>query len=134
MVVTLPEIVRRMTQVLRIGLTPDPEFDPATRIDELRIPVQSLYRAWNLRESELDRTRPFFGDEDVRAKIRPIEVEVIPPKLVPPTPAQAVDKVTTERRGPARRMTAARGVNPSPKRATGVVLEDLGRPGRGDEG
>jgi hypothetical protein len=36
--------------------------------------AQPIYRAWDVRESELDKVRPFFTDEHIRAKILPLEI------------------------------------------------------------
>ncbi|WP_271669543.1 NACHT domain-containing protein [Bradyrhizobium sp. CCBAU 51627] len=36
--------------------------------------VQPIYRSWGVRESELDKIRPFFTDEKVRGRILPLEV------------------------------------------------------------
>ena len=36
--------------------------------------LQPVYRAWDVREAELDKVRPYFAEETLRAKIRPLEI------------------------------------------------------------
>ena len=69
----LREATRRLTPVLRIGFAENSEDGAPAPL--VAAPVQTIYRAWGVREAELERVRPFFGEEKLWDKIRPLEVE-----------------------------------------------------------
>lgn len=35
---------------------------------------------WDIREGEIERVRPFFGDDALRDKIKPLEIDVVTPR------------------------------------------------------
>ena len=77
--VDLDELARVCGPKARMGLSPDPGVGLAAN-SSLSVPVQMLYRAWDIREGEIERVRPFFGDDALRDKIKPLEIDVVTPR------------------------------------------------------
>jgi hypothetical protein len=76
-VIDLREAKRRMSSIIRMGFAEDSEERETTTGDLSLIsaPIQSVYRAWDIRARELERARPYFGrDSNLRDKISPFEV------------------------------------------------------------
>jgi hypothetical protein len=66
------EVRKRARASLPMGFADEPD-EPGNRFN-VAMNVQEIYRAWGVRESELDKLRPFFTDEALRAKILPLEI------------------------------------------------------------
>jgi hypothetical protein len=72
--IDLREVRRRAGSIVTLGFSEDSEDALPEEQRFLRIPAQAIYRAWDQRERDVERVRPFFGDEALRAKIRPLEI------------------------------------------------------------
>lgn len=75
-VVDLNELTRRLLGVVRLGIVNETDKALEPRAASLEVPIQSIYRAWGLREAELERVRPFFSEEILDQKVKPLEVEI----------------------------------------------------------
>lgn len=72
--VDLVELRKRAGLALPMGFADEQEENVPEEARYLTAQVQPIYRSWGVRESELDKIRPFFSDEKVRGKILPLEV------------------------------------------------------------
>jgi hypothetical protein len=73
--IDLREAKRRMSGIARMRFAEDTHEGMPDDLGTISASIQSVYRAWGLREPELEKLRPYFGREgDLRGKIRPLEV------------------------------------------------------------
>lgn len=72
--IDLVELRRRVESVFQFGLAETEDLDALDDTFVIEVATQTMYRSWELRESELDRVRPFFTDARVRNRLRPFEV------------------------------------------------------------
>jgi hypothetical protein len=93
--IDLREAKRRMSGITRMRFAEDIDEGIPAELSTITASVQSVYRAWGLREPELEKLRPYFGRDDLRGKIRPLEVvrtgrerDPEPPRPPPPQPHQ----------------------------------------------
>src|SRR5262249_1301772 len=102
--IDLREAKRRMSGIARMRFVEDAEGDEgmSDNLSTISASIQSVYRDWGLRESELEKLRPYFGRADLRAKIRPLEVvrtgrERDPESPRPPRPTTPKATLTLKR-------------------------------------
>jgi hypothetical protein len=72
--IDLRELRKRAGAALPMGFSD--EEDEAVP-DDLRCvsaELQPIYRLWSVREPELDKVRPYFMEQTLREKIRPLEI------------------------------------------------------------
>jgi hypothetical protein len=72
--IDLKELRKRAGVALSMGFADEQDENMPEEFRRLMAQMQSVYRAWNIRESELDKIRPFFTDERLREKILPLEI------------------------------------------------------------
>jgi hypothetical protein len=72
--IDLKDLRKRANAVLVMALADEQDEDLPEETRLLSVPAQSIYRAWDIREAELEKLRPFFTDPVLTAKIRPLEV------------------------------------------------------------
>jgi hypothetical protein len=73
LIVDLKELRKRAGMALPMGFADEQDEIPE-ETGKLSVQIQAVYRAWNIRESELDKIRPFFAEKHLREKILPLEV------------------------------------------------------------
>lgn len=73
--VDLQEVRRRLNAYLPMGFADEQEERPPENFRHIVVPIQAVYREWDIREPNLDRLRSYFGNASLRAKILPLEVE-----------------------------------------------------------
>jgi hypothetical protein len=73
-IVDLRELRKRAGSVLAISFAEEQDEGFPANLRCLSATVQQVYRAWDAREAELERVRPYFATEELRAKIRPLEI------------------------------------------------------------
>ena len=102
--IDLKELRKRAGLALPMGFADEQEENLPEEARYLSVQVQPIYRAWGVRESELDKIRPFFTDETVRAKILPLEIvrTAREDREKPAEPVKPVTKptLTLKKRGP----------------------------------
>jgi hypothetical protein len=88
-----------------MGFVEDAEDPSHDELQIMTVPVQSLYREWKVKESELEKIRPYFGENSLaRSKISPLEiVRVGKPKAdseIRPSPGQSRPVLSLKKRIP----------------------------------
>ena len=69
----LRELRRRAGAALTMGFADEQDEAVAEDLRYVSTELQPVYRAWDVREAELDKLRPYFAEEALRSKIRPLE-------------------------------------------------------------
>jgi hypothetical protein len=72
--IDLRELRKRAGAVVTMGFADEQEEVGAEDLRYVSIELQPVYRAWDVREAELDKLRPYFAEEALRSKIRPLEI------------------------------------------------------------
>lgn len=72
--IDLRELRKRAGTALAMGFADEQEENLPEDSRFLSVPAQAIYRAWGVRESELDKLRPYFTDASLRGKILPLEI------------------------------------------------------------
>jgi hypothetical protein len=72
--VDLRELRKRAGAVLTMGFADEQEEAGAEDLRYVFTELQPVYREWDVREAELDKARPYFAEETLRSKIRPLEI------------------------------------------------------------
>jgi hypothetical protein len=72
--IDLKELRKRAGFALAMGFADEQEENMPEEARYISVQAQPIYREWGVRESELDRIRPFFTDENIRGKILPLEI------------------------------------------------------------
>jgi hypothetical protein len=102
--VDLREFRRRVASVFPMGFADDLDDHLLEQFRHVSTPLQPIYRHWNLREKELEKVRPYFGDPTIRVKVRPLEVvtrtRISTDKLAPP---EKRGRPTLSLKGPSAR-------------------------------
>jgi hypothetical protein len=73
-VVDLRELRRRAGAALVMGFADEQDENLPEETRFLNVSAQGIYRAWGIREADLEKLRPFFTDPGLRSKIRPLEI------------------------------------------------------------
>jgi hypothetical protein len=92
--IDLKELRKRAGQALPMGFADEQDENLPDEARYLSVQVQPIYREWGVRESELDKVRPFFTNDALRAKILPLEIvrTVREDREVPSATARSVKK------------------------------------------
>lgn len=72
--VNLDTLRRQVGTIVSFGIAEADEMRSMASV--IKTTAQQIYRAWELREPELDRIRPYFSDAELRQKILPLEVVI----------------------------------------------------------
>ena len=72
--IDLRELRKRAGAALTMGFADEQEEAGAEDLRYVSVQLQPVYRAWDAREAELDKVRPYFAEETLRSKIRPLEI------------------------------------------------------------
>ena len=65
---------RKIQSYLAVGFTDESDEPAEDALQNISIKAQDIYRAWQIREHEVEKIRPYFGNAAARAKILPLEV------------------------------------------------------------
>jgi hypothetical protein len=72
--VDLRELRKRAGSALAMGFADEQDENVPEDLRYISAEVQPIYRAWGVREAELDKSRPYFSEGHLRAKILPLEI------------------------------------------------------------
>jgi hypothetical protein len=72
--VDLRELRKRAGALLPMGFADEQDEGLPEDSRFISVLAQAVYRAWDTREAELEKLRPYFNDEALRSKILPLEV------------------------------------------------------------
>jgi hypothetical protein len=72
--VDLRELRKRAGAALTMGFADEQDETGPEDLRCVSTELQPVYRAWDVREAELDKLRPYFVEEALRSKIRPLEI------------------------------------------------------------
>jgi hypothetical protein len=73
--------VERLKPIIRMGF--DDDLAGREGATPVHVSPQAIYRIWDLRNRDLEIFRAYFSDEGLRAKIKPLEVDVVPSRPAP---------------------------------------------------
>jgi hypothetical protein len=87
--IDLTELRKRAATGIAMGFS---DVEEPAGVSDATMEVQQVYRwiDWSARETET--IRPFFSDQEVRDKIRPLEVVKIPPRVTKPAPSPSASR------------------------------------------
>ena len=66
--------LNRAGTALAMGFADEHDETGAEDLRYVSTELQPVYRAWGVREVELDNVCPYFAEETLRSKIRPLEI------------------------------------------------------------
>jgi hypothetical protein len=101
--IDLRELRKRASAALTMGFADEQEENLPEEFRFLPVPAQGIYRAWGIRESELEKVRPYFTDAALRGKILPLEIVRTAredQKLGAPVKPVPRETLTLRKRGP----------------------------------
>jgi hypothetical protein len=102
--IDLRELRKRASSALAMGFADEQDENVPEDLRYVSAQVQPIYRAWGVREAELEKLRPFFTEEHLRAKLLPLEIVRTAPedreKIAAPTKPVARPTLTLKKRGP----------------------------------